>query len=364
MADGPHPWLKAARKAAGLTQAQLAEIVGVTRHTVSCWESGRQGIYRRHLVGLASVLPDVADRLATVGSVDDVERRELLAGLGAMLVTPQMPALVDGREALRGVLVDRLARYKAAEAAQGAGVVVSAAEADLRLMRRAAGLSDALVWAAVGYASFVGWLRSDGGDDVGALKHRQTALAAAGDTGDANLIAYSLVGLALGRCDAGDGPGARRLTTDAAELDPSAAAVARYLARVTADAASLTGDRDTVERALDRVAELGDAPADDRYPWLEQNRLNAAYLTVRRATCYGNLGLTEEAAELWERALDEQPVNMTRDRGVYLARYAGVLATLGEQDAATAAAGEAADALDATGSVRLRRELRRLAPLS
>jgi tetratricopeptide (TPR) repeat protein len=362
------------------TQPDIAAIAGVTLRQVKRWEAGTSNPYRRHREGIAkaydwpldrldellakdelddlSALPAAAGRLVTGPTLAEMDRdrRELLAGLGAMLVSPA-PAPPDGRELLIGFLVDRLARYKAAEAAHGVSVVVDAVQSDLRLMRRAAALSDALVWSTVGYASFAGWLCSDAGHDAAALRHRQTALTAARHTGDRNLIAYSLVGLALGRCDAGDGPGARRLTAEAAEVDPPAPAVARYLARVTADAASLTSDRDRVERALDQVATLGDAPADDRYPWLEQNRLSPGYLKVRRATCYGNLGLFEDAAELWQQALADHPATLARDRGVYAARYAGVLAAIGEQDRAAAAVAEATDALDATGSVRLRREL-------
>ena len=48
--------IKAARERAGLTQASLAERVGVTRSAVAQWETGRSGQVGGNLTQIASVL--------------------------------------------------------------------------------------------------------------------------------------------------------------------------------------------------------------------------------------------------------------------------------------------------------------------
>lgn len=48
--------LRVARRSAGLTQAELAQRVGVERSRISVWERGRAGVHARHLRALAVAL--------------------------------------------------------------------------------------------------------------------------------------------------------------------------------------------------------------------------------------------------------------------------------------------------------------------
>ncbi len=50
------PIIKAARKARGLTLAEVGNALGVTRQYVQAWEAGRRNPGRKHLAKLAEVL--------------------------------------------------------------------------------------------------------------------------------------------------------------------------------------------------------------------------------------------------------------------------------------------------------------------
>lgn len=58
------PSIATARREAGLTQAQLAALLGVSEQAVKQWEAGRNAVNSRNLVRLAHVLPGL--RLAEV----------------------------------------------------------------------------------------------------------------------------------------------------------------------------------------------------------------------------------------------------------------------------------------------------------
>nr|WP_319207271.1 hypothetical protein [Streptomyces sp. ME02-8801-2C] len=67
-------------------------------------------------------------------------------------------------------------------------------------------------------------------------------------------------------------------------------------------------------------------------PWGNACRRTPGYLEVQRATCYGRLGLGEEAVSLWDQVLEIVPGTARRDRGVYMARHATAAAGAGEPD--------------------------------
>jgi transcriptional regulator with XRE-family HTH domain len=52
----PRPGLAAARKREGHSQEELAELLGVSAHTISDWENGKRGISSRYRPALASAL--------------------------------------------------------------------------------------------------------------------------------------------------------------------------------------------------------------------------------------------------------------------------------------------------------------------
>ncbi len=60
--------IRAARERAGLTQAALAQKVGVTRSAVAQWETGRAGQVGTHLAQIAAVLGVGIDHLMLGGA--------------------------------------------------------------------------------------------------------------------------------------------------------------------------------------------------------------------------------------------------------------------------------------------------------
>jgi hypothetical protein len=98
----------------------------------------------------------------------------------------------------------------------------------------------------------------------------------------------------------------------------------------------------------------------DRYPWGATPSRDPRYLDARRATCYGRLGATTEAVELWAAVLDQLPADAHRNRGTYSARYAAALLDLDAADAALIPATEAVGCVQRAPSARLRRELAQL----
>jgi hypothetical protein len=78
---------------------------------------------------------------------------------------------------------------------------------------------------------------------------------------------------------------------------------------------------------------------------------------VQRATCYGRLGLTDEADRLWHHLIPAGLGASRRDVGVWTARHATVKARMGEPEHAVELARAAAPIAVGTGSARAVREL-------
>jgi transcriptional regulator with XRE-family HTH domain len=47
---------RALREGGGLKQEDVGDVVGVSRETVSRWESGERGVHRRHVVAYVALL--------------------------------------------------------------------------------------------------------------------------------------------------------------------------------------------------------------------------------------------------------------------------------------------------------------------
>ena len=80
--------IREARKRVGLTQQQLAELVGVASHTVWAWEAGRMKPQHEHLVELAFHCETSAEQLLGQAVVEsellkaaEVSFRDAVAGL-------------------------------------------------------------------------------------------------------------------------------------------------------------------------------------------------------------------------------------------------------------------------------------------
>jgi transcriptional regulator with XRE-family HTH domain len=86
--------IRAARERRGLTQAALAELVGVTRSAVAQWETGRSG--------------QVGGNLAQIAKILDVGVEHLLLGSGAAAVFEEL----GGVEGLAGDELALLRLYR------------------------------------------------------------------------------------------------------------------------------------------------------------------------------------------------------------------------------------------------------------
>lgn len=207
------------------------------------------------------------------------------------------------------------------------------------------------------YAALVGWLYQDAGDMEGAAFWRGVTHEIAVRSREPHLIGYALINQAQVRTDLGDGHAVVDLCEAALEdthrLLPKIGVMAL---QQQAHGASLTGDRKAVDRLIDQADGLL-SRVDDDLPWGNACRRTPGYLEVQRATCYGRLGLGQEAVSLWDQVLTAIPETARRDRGVYLARHALAAALAGEPDQALDIARTAVDIAVETGSARTRREL-------
>ncbi|MEU9201429.1 Twin-arginine translocation pathway signal [Streptomyces sp. NPDC048332] len=227
-----------------------------------------------------------------------------------------------------------------------------------KLVRSANGVTrQGLLRVGAAYAALVGWLYQDAGDIAGAAFWRGVTQEIAVRSRDPHLIGYSLVNQAQVRTDLGDGQAVvdlcEAVLDDAARLVPKVRIMAM---QQQAHGASLTGERGLVDELMDQANRLLPR-VDDDLPWGNACRRTPGYLEVQRATCYGRLGLGEEAGALWTQVLSVVPETARRDRGVYMARQATAAAAAREPDQAVEIARVAARIAVETRSARMCREL-------
>ena len=64
-------WIRAARRGAGLSQAELAERLGLAQSSVSQWEKGVTQPSTRHMLTLLQMFPTAAAELIAGGTTSD-----------------------------------------------------------------------------------------------------------------------------------------------------------------------------------------------------------------------------------------------------------------------------------------------------
>lgn len=229
-----------------------------------------------------------------------------------------------------------------------------------KLVRSAAGETRrGLLRVGAAYAALVGWLYQDSRRPWRGQLLAGVTQEIAARSRDPHLVGYSLVNLAQVRTDLGDGHGVIDLCEAALHDDRVIPKVQVMAMQQQAHGASLTGDRTAVDRLIDTAGGLI-SRVDDDLPWGNACRRTPGYLEVQRATCYGRLGLGQEAEALWSQILDAVPATARRDRGVYLARHATAAAGAREPEQAVEIARAAAEIAAETRSARMLRELRGL----
>lgn len=291
----------------------------------------------------------------------DVRRRQFVTVTAAALVPgPVAPQHVD--PALIDYFQQQLEGHYRADMFLGPHDLIGTVSAQYqlidKLVRSAKGeVRRGLLRVGAAYAALVGWLYQDAGDLAAAAFWRGVTQEIAVRSRDPHLIGYSLVNQAQVRTDLGDGHGVIDLCEAALDDADLVVPKVRIMAmQQQAHGASLTGDRSAVDQLIDQAAGLL-GRVDDDLPWGNACRRTPGYLEVQRATCYGRLGLGEEAGALWSQVLDVVPATARRDRGVYMARHATAAAAAREPEQALEIARMVADIAVETGSARMRREL-------
>ncbi|WP_223181044.1 Twin-arginine translocation pathway signal [Streptomyces griseicoloratus] len=292
---------------------------------------------------------------------EQVKRRTFVSVTAAALVPgPVAPQYVD--PALIDYFQQQLEGHYRADMFLGPHDLIGTVSAQYqlidKLLRSAKGETRrGLLRVGAAYAALVGWLYQDAGDMEGAAFWRGVTQEIAVRSREPHLIGYALVNQAQVRTDLGDGQAVVDLCEAALEDSHRLAPKVRIMAiQQQAHGVSLIGDRKAVDQLIDQ-ADCLLPHVDDDLPWGNACRRTPAYLEVQRATCYGRLGLGQEAVSLWDQILAVIPETARRDRGVYLARHATAAATAGEPDQALEYARTAVDIAMETGSARMRREL-------
>jgi len=345
----------------GVGVRQLARGLYVNPSHISNIRSGRS----RPSAGLAKAIDDYLNAggefAALAGTTnDDIPLAAAWPCAGAAPVeAPVAPELVDYFQA-------QLAGHYTADMFLGPLHLIPTVQTQAELITSLAAAADApvrrgLLDAGTAYAALLGWLYQDAGNLAESARWRDTTLSLAHRSGDQQLVSYALTNKAMLALDQGDG----RAVVDFAE---AAAAPARDLSPKTrlialqhlAQGHAVLGDRAAVDRLLDQAAPLV-ARVDDEYLWGNSPKRTPHHVEMQRATCYGRTGKPQDAADaadLWDQIMDAMPETARRDNAVFRARQSAALARVPDPDRAVWAASEAASAVRATGSARLRREIR------
>jgi transcriptional regulator with XRE-family HTH domain len=338
------------RKARGMSLRELARAVPCDASYLS-----------KALRGLKPCGPKLAraidDALAAGGEVTAAAARAYRAPAPAE--APVAPEVI-------GYFRSQLAGHYAADVYLGPLHLIPTVLTQAELIKSLAGAADApvrqgLLDTGAAYAALLGWLYQDAGNLTESARWRDATLSLAHRSGDPQLVSYALTNKAMLALDQGDG----RAVTDFAQAALAPASGLSPKARVLAlqhqaHGQAMLGDRTTADRLLDQAAVLV-GRVDDEYLWGNSCRRTPHHVEVQRATCYGRTRRAADAADaasLWDQIMDTMPERARRDNAVFRARQAAALAQVPDPDRAVQAAAEAASAVSATGSARLRREIK------
>ncbi|WP_235497579.1 MULTISPECIES: hypothetical protein [unclassified Frankia] len=206
------------------------------------------------------------------------------------------------------------------------------------------------------FAAFAAWLWLDAGDPGAAMRCHDAVLELAHRCGERDAVACALVDRAMAFTDLGNTATVidlcQAVLVDAQYLSPE---VQVFALQQQAHGASLRGDRRQVDLLLDQAGRRVDQV--DVEEWGTACRRTDSYVEVQRATCYGRLGLADDADRLWQQIIPAAPPSARRDVGVWSARHAVAAARQGEPERAVELARQASALAVETGSARARREL-------
>jgi hypothetical protein len=290
----------------------------------------------------------------------DIDRRDFVAATAvAFTFRPATPRYVD--PGLIDYFSQQLEGHYRADMMLGSGALISTVAAQLEIIGQLVDAADGSIrhrMAKVGssFAAFAAWLWLDTGDPVAAMRYHDAALELAHRCGERDAVACALVDRAMAFTDLGNAPAiidlCQAALLDARLLSPE---VHVFALQQQAHGAALRGDRHQVDLLLDQASRLLEQV--DVEEWGTACRRTDNYVEVQRATCYGRLGLAEDADRLWRQIIPAASASARRDVGVWSARQAIAAARQGEPERAMHLTRHASAIATETGSARARREL-------
>jgi transcriptional regulator with XRE-family HTH domain len=330
----------------------------------------------------ATVELHLPDGRVTRVSISRRQLGELLAAGGALAMVPtglfntdethrlrralDRPRDVDTRVA--GYFARLLAEHYTADKMLGPADLLPAAHAELATLDRLRRDSTPhvrrlLTSVQCQYAEFLGWLYQDAGDPHAAMYYSDRATELAQTTGDQQMIAYLLIRKSNIAYRAGDAIRAIELAAAAHHdhdgIDPKILALAcQQEARSWAIAGDYDHCQPNLDQAADHLTHAGpDAPGAPAYI----HHYGTDVLEDQAATCYRDLGRTEQAITIFQRKLDDLPHGHDRDRGYRMAKLAVAYAQAHQPQPAATLGLQALTLARQTGSARTESELQPLA---
>lgn len=361
------------RRAKRCSQRDFAAWLGVSQRSVCKWEDLLDGVTPRPEsqqildMALARSSDDeksrftaqlaastAEDRVPTMSSPEAVGR----SGPANRAATAIQPSSADS---LTEIYDRLLVEYAALDNAAGPHSAVDMITRHADLLAQGAenesgAMRQALIATAARYAEFAGWLHQDAGDLVCAVGWTEKALSLAHASGDASLVAYTLMRRSNQAVEQRKGTMALGLA-EAALGSPGASTPRVRALGLRQRAAGLALSHDT-RGSLDAFAEARDCIATDPAWNPLTGYCTLPYLDAEAAVCQLLLGRDQAAVELLTPAIASWPGGYTRDRAFYQAHLAVALIGIGLLDDGLAHAREAAQTVRAIHSARTIEQLR------
>jgi tetratricopeptide (TPR) repeat protein/transcriptional regulator with XRE-family HTH domain len=246
----------------------------------------------------------------------------------------------------------------------GPGHIIPAVQDYIRVIQRLRSGQEgadkrALLHLQAEFAEFASWLHQDSGDFRQAQFWLDRALEWTHAVNDRDMAVYVMARKSQLSGDMRDPASAIDLANAAATMAVNRSRLQATARTYEAHGHALAHEGATCLRTLDEaralVSELDDGQESAWATWLD-----GAYIDVQRARCLSALGKHDQAATVFQQAIQDLPPGYRRDRGVYLAREA--LAHAGAHDPEQAATDglRALAIAEETGSGRIIYELVKL----
>lgn len=213
------------------------------------------------------------------------------------------------------------------------------------------------------YAEFVGWLHQDAGDLHAAMYYSDRATELARVAGDKQMDAFMLIRKSNIVYRSGDAGRATDLAAAAQrDRDGVDRRVLALACQQEARGWAIARDYDQCEPKLQQAAELLAAaesePAAGAPTYIHY--YGSEILEEQTATCYRDVGRTEQAIAIFQRKIDALPGGHDRDRGYRMAKLAVAYGQAGQVQSAATLGLQALALARQTCSARTENELRPL----